>query len=206
MDRILCLLISMGALITLYAYSGIPERHFKKTMFLYYTNISNLIVGVYFLLLFVYKQYDIVFLSFTDMSAVSFSVMMIIAVTFLVFHFILVPYGLKNREIIKQMNIKFTESIILHYIIPISTAVYWFLYSDKSFRGFIYGILWLGAPLLYFVFIMYRAKNGNIEGTKSKYPYPFLDIDRIGRRRCAGNIFALFVVFVALSAVMYYIK
>ena len=204
MDRILCLFIAITSLGTLFAYSGIPVRRFKRTMFLYYTNISNFIVGIYFLLLFIYRQYRVSFLAFTARSAVSFSVMMIIAVTFLVFHFVLVPYGIKNRSIIKELNVNFTESVILHYVVPVSTVVYWFLYSDKSFRGFLYGILWLGAPLVYFIFIMHRARNGNIEGTKSKYPYPFLDIERIGKLRCAGNVFMLFAVFVALSYIMYY--
>ncbi len=204
MQDIITFTISLTGLVSLFAFSGILRWKVKKNMFLYYTNLSNLLVSIYFMLLFLYRTFNISFLSFTENPVVSFSVTMIITMTFLIFHFVLVPYGLKNSEILVEMDIKLSECIIFHYIIPISAILYWFFYSDKTIAYPVMSLLWLGAPLLYFIFIMLRARNGNIEGTKSRYPYPFLDIERIGKRRFAENVFMIFAVFVALSEIIYY--
>jgi len=205
MPEVFSLTIAITGLFSLFAYSGIPKGRFKKSMFVYYTNISNLILSVYFLLLFLYRITGIGFLSFLENAVVSFSVTMIITMTFLVFHFVLVPYGLKHNDILDEMNIKFGECIIFHYVIPISAILYWFFYADKNLRYPIMSCLWLGTPLVYFIFIMFRAKKGNIEGTKSRFPYPFLDLDRIGMKRFAGNIFMMFVIFSAISTGLYYL-
>ncbi len=205
MQNAFSLTIAITGLLSLFAYSGIPRGRFKKTMFLYYTNISNLMVSVYFLFLFLYRAFDIPMLSFSEDALVSFSVTMMITMTFLIFHFVLVPYGLKHNEILDEMNIKFVECIIFHYVIPISAILYWFFYADKTLRYPIMSCLWLGIPLMYFIFIMFRARNGNIEGTKSRFPYPFLDLDKIGKRRFLGNIFSIFIIFSAISAGLYYL-
>ncbi len=205
MQYIFALTISLTGFLSLFAYSGIPKGRFKRTMFLYYTNLSNLFVSLYFLLLAMYGFFHIRAFSFLEDSAVMFSVTMIITMTFLVFHFVLVPYGLEHNEILKDMDIKIGECIIFHYIIPISVILYWFFYADKFLRYPILCVLWLSAPLIYFIFIMFRSSKGFIEGTKSRFPYPFLDVDRIGKRRFLGNILGIFLIFSALSAGIYYL-
>ncbi len=204
MRNIFILSISLTGLLSLFACSGIPSGHFRKNMFLYYTNLSNLLVSVYYLALSVYRISGIKTLAFLENPVVSFSVTMIITMTFLIFHFVLVPYGFCHGEIMKELGIKLYECIIFHYIIPVMCILYWFFFSDKNLDYPVMSILWLGAPLLYFVFIMLRARKGIIPGTKSRFPYPFLDMDRIGKKRFAGNILTIFLVFFALSAGIYY--
>ncbi|MBR6802006.1 MAG: Pr6Pr family membrane protein [Eubacteriaceae bacterium] len=205
MQNSIILLISLVGLFSLFCYSGLIKGEFKKGMFLYYTNLSNLFVSIYFLMLFFYRTGILPQFRFLENSAVSFSVTMIITMTFLVFHFVLVPYGLKHNEILTEMNIKLGECVIFHYVIPIAVILYWFIYADKSYPGPEVSFLWLGVPFVYFIFIMLRARKGKqIDGTHSKYPYPFLDIDLIGKGKCMGNIFGLFIVFFALSYGIYY--
>lgn len=205
MQNAIILAITVVGFLALSFYSGIFSGRLKKGMFLYYTNLSNLLVCIYFFMLFLYRISDINALSFLEDSVVSFSVTMIITMTFLVFHFILVPYAMKNEDIILQLDVKIGECVIFHYIIPIAVILYWFFYADKKLDNPFMCFLWLGAPLVYFIFIMFRAGKGKvIDGTKSRFPYPFIDIDLIGKRRCVENIFGLFAVFILLSGFLYY--
>lgn len=204
MQDIFIVTIAATGISSLLEYSGIMTGRFRKTMFLYYTNLSNLIVCVYFTLLASYRSSGANHLRFTENAAVSYSVMMIIFMTLLVFHFVLVPYAMKNKEIIHETGISIPGCIMFHYIIPVFTVAYWFIYADRNITSPITSILWLIFPGIYLIFIILRSKKGNIPGTKSRFPYPFLDMDRTGKAKFAENVFSVFIIFVALSVIIYH--
>jgi hypothetical protein len=63
---------------------------------------------------------------------------------------------------------------LLHYVSPIAMAAYWLLFAPHGRLKWSAPLLWMLFPLTYFV---YAIARGEIDG---RYPYPFLDVGRIG--------------------------
>ncbi|MES2429731.1 MAG: Pr6Pr family membrane protein [Bacteroidota bacterium] len=92
---------------------------------------------------------------------------------------------------------------LLHSVIPLLFFLYWWLFVKKNELK--YGNIpkWLIYPFIYSIFILIR---GSISGF---YPYPFIDMDKIGLNKTLINVvlltagfFFLSLVFVALGKFM----
>ncbi len=184
-----------------------PER--RKQMFVFYTNLSNLLVTVFYLLLAILpangglKQWLL-----TPLCRIG--VAWLISVTILIYHFVLaVTIRKLPGDDPQHMRFFTPANILVHYIVPLSTLAEWFFFADKSGLtiGSCANLLLL--PLIYTGFLLIRPYLGGgvIRDMNSFYPYPFLDVDRLGYVKVVGNILfataALFlwvVLFWVISA------
>lgn len=73
----------------------------------------------------------------------------------------------------------------LHNTIPVMTFVFWVFWAPKSGLRYWQALYWLVYPLVYFVVTMVRG------ATSGWYPYPFLDVRRIGIEHVLLNSMAL---------------
>ncbi len=176
-------------------YAGICRRDYWA----YYTNQSNLLVLVYFALIapFLYADARL----HTLIPHAEFAVMLSIMLTHLVFHHFLAPFVMEETIYTPHApdaRIARADSFVQHYAVPLMTLAYWLLCSPgKSRLTLSDAFLWLLFPLLYVGFIFLRARlRGTIHGTKSAYPYPFLDVRFFGGRR----VLLLTGILLALSA------
>ncbi|MBE5798992.1 MAG: hypothetical protein E7321_03475 [Clostridiales bacterium] len=166
-------------------YAGRRRRDF----FCFYTNISNLAVLIYFALAGP-RLYAVPSLRPLIPHA-EFAVTMCITLTFCVFHLVLYPAVRLAADRMpkgRQYWIVYIDNLIIHYLVPISVIIYWLLCSPgKLALRAADALFWTLLPLSYIGWVFFRARRKKIiEETGSPYPYPFLDIQALGKARVYG--------------------
>jgi len=194
------LLILLAALAGLTARSGILHRRLQLDMFVYYTNLSNLLILIYFLLRVVLPRGTALY-RFLDTETVFFSVMMAIGLTFLIYHFLLLPQIRATRAAGGELGGPLTfSSIMAHYVVPWLTILNWVVRAPKARLTYGAAFAWFVIPFSYFAFALIRAPfSGNLSLTDSPYPYPFMDPTRIGWRGVFVNVTLIFAGCVMLG-------
>jgi hypothetical protein len=176
-------------------------------MFIFYTIQSNALCFVYFSILAVKTVMDIgtegirgatkVFPHFKG------AVTMTIAVTFLIYHFVLVPQYISLCAHYSVLN---WQNILVHYFVPLMAVADWLLFDEKEAFRWFDPVLWLTIPISYFLFIILRARIGGIiEIVKSSYPYFFIDVDLIGWINVLKNTGMFIAGFLVLGYIIYLI-
>ncbi|MCG5218754.1 Pr6Pr family membrane protein [Streptosporangium sp. KLBMP 9127] len=89
-------------------------------------------------------------------------------------------------------------SLLLHYVTPIMALADWLLFDRSRRLGWTDPLKWLAYPLAYAVFALGRGAL-LAPGTARRYPYPFLDVDRLGYDGVAVQAVVLAVVFAVLG-------
>ena len=161
----------------------------------YFTYQSNMLVIIYFFLdtINIIKKKETLYPRFKG------AVTMSITVTFLVYHFLLSP----TSEELKKLD--YIRNLIVHYIVPIMTILDYIIFDAKGIYKIMDPLLWLLIPILYFAFILIRAKTGNPFSDGSYYPYFFVDIDKYGLKTVMKNVFFITLFFAVLGYVEYFI-
>lgn len=172
-------------------YAGIRRKDF----YVYYTNLSNLLVLIYFAAV-APRLYAKAALRPLIPHA-EYAVMMSIMLTYFVFHHLLMPaiFGeLRRARRTREWTIMVLSNLVVHYVVPWLVFFYWLLCSpDKKALCAWDALLWTCIPLLYLFFVLLRAPiRGVIAGTASAYPYPFLDIQRRGGARVMRSCLLLY--------------
>lgn len=180
-------------------YAGRIRRDF----FFFYTNLSNLIVLIYFALA-APRLYTVSTLHKLIPHA-EFAVMMCIMLTCCVFHFVLLPAVYERVMAMprtREYRIAFTDNLIVHYLVPLSVFAYWLLCSPrKNALTLADAVGWTLIPLLYILAVFIRAPiRGIIEEAGCPYPYPFLDISVLGKRYVARTCALLFFLCAAAGS------
>lgn len=85
----------------------------------------------------------------------------------------------------------------MHHVMPVLTVAHWFLFVPKGALKWRDAAAWLAFPILY---VLYAYARGALEGF---YPYPFIDVSKIGWPQTLFNSAGLFAVFliVGLAAI-----
>ena len=182
-------LAAWGFYLSMLPTEGQPH-HWKRAI-LFYTNQSNLLVCVYHLALAAVLLFDSPWKHALQLPVVQMSVSLCIMVTFLVFHFMLAQYIILPK----------VQNRLVHYIVPLLTQAEWLLLANKNGLGLADALLWMLLPLAYMIFICLRAALcGNIPYSESPWPYPFMDMGKLGFGRWLRNILLLMVGFGLLGA------
>lgn len=176
---VLRLAIVCCSAVGLYYFLKFDKRHPNVGMISYYTGMSNLMV----LLVFIgYTAVTIVDLVKKGLKGASTpcpwlkgATTLIILVTFLIYHFILA----RNKF---DWQIYKIGNLLVHYIVPLMVSVDWLLFDAKGKRPWWHPLSWLAFPVAYFIFTVIRAQVGGWFPGKifTRYPYPFINVDRLG--------------------------
>lgn len=81
----------------------------------------------------------------------------------------------------------------LHHLMPVLSVAYWFLFVPKGALRWRDAFVWLGFPIAY---VLYAYARGALEGF---YPYPFIDVSKIGWPQTLLNSAGLFAVFLLVG-------
>lgn len=200
------ILFLAGCGIGLYLNSGLPSGKPAPYMLIFYTIQSNALCFIFFSILIIKTFQDLknrgikgttVFLPHFKGA-----VTMAIAVTFIIYQFILVPKFLSAGT--AAYSIFNWQNMLVHYFVPIAALTDWLVFDEKlNFRWFD-PIAWLLLPIAYFIFILVRAKLGGIiEIVKSPYPYFFIDVDLLGWINVIKNVSLLIFVFLVLGYMIF---
>jgi hypothetical protein len=193
--------------IGLYLNSGIANGELAPYMLIFYTIQSNVLCFIFFSILIIKNILDLKNkgLKGTTIFLPHFkgAVTMTIAVTFIIYHFILAPHYLSTSS---GYNIFSWQNILVHYFVPIVTILDWIIFDEKSSFRWFNPIQWLIVPITYFIFILVRARIGGvILIMKSQYPYFFIDVDVLGWINVLKNAGIILIGFLFLGYTIYII-
>lgn len=212
MLRLSALFLGLLGLVGLYFHSTLPVTgRIRPGFFVFYTNLSNLLLAVYQLTLGV-SGHDPQCGVFRWLSSagVALSMTLCIFVTHLIYQWVLVPSAKKGGKALSDIGFSSLGNLCVHYAVPWLTVVQWLLWQDKAGLTVWHAVWWLVLPVTYFVFVMLRARTGKPIGLSGElYPYPFLDYSALGARRfwrCVAGIltgfFLLGLLFVRIGGLL----
>lgn len=193
--------------IGLYLNSGIAAGKLAVYMLVFYTIQSNLLCFVFFSVLLFKNISDLINKGIRGTTLIfphfKGAVTMSIAVTFLIYHFVLAPEYIMACS---DYNLFNWQNLIVHYIVPLAVIFDWLLFDKKSNFRWFDPILWILLPITYFIAVVLRARLGNvIEIVKSSYPYFFIDVDMLGWLCVLKNVSLLILGFLLVGYTIYII-
>lgn len=163
-----------------------PEPNWDA--FKYFTNLSNLLTVVYFLL----AAMRLIFrpkCSPTFMPLLKGICIMNLTVTLLV-----------SRFMLEQSSS--IRLLLLHNVVPIMTIADWLLCDEKGLMRAYSPIHWTVLPALYLTVVFTGVEMGYTFGYNGAlYPYPFINIKVLGPLTVAKTLGMLLVFFISLGYV-----
>lgn len=180
-------------------YAAVSQSGNAAMLSCYYTILSNILCFVYFAVLVVAQRKK-------ENPLVKGSITMCIAVTGIVYHFLL--DGMMEANAASVSPVLYAGNFLVHTVVPVMVVLDYFLFSPKGQYKSLHPIAWLVLPYLYFGFILLRAEISDslfsgFGGAKSRYPYPFLDVDLYGWDKVLLIVLGITVAFLALGYIAY---
>jgi hypothetical protein len=153
----------------------------------FFTILTNLLVALCFSFLWLKPQSGLgkFFTKPQTRSALTIYIVVVGAIYNIILRFLWNPQGL--QKVVDEM---------LHSIIPILFLVYWFVAVPKNNLQWKNIWAWLIYPLAYFAYTLVR---GELVGW---YPYPFMDVNKLGYSDVLINSFFITSFFVVLSFIL----
>jgi hypothetical protein len=105
-------------------------------------------------------------------------------------------YNLILRQIWEPRGLQLIVDELLHTIIPIAFLFFWLLFVSKNELKWKNILSWLIYPLIYIILILIRGKLSGF------YPYPFIDVSKLGFSKVILNCSILMIVFLILSLLL----
>lgn len=141
---------------------------------------SNIAVAMVLTMPFVFKQGPIHrFFSSNGVQA------MVVVYSFMIF----MIYDLVLHDLWVAEGIQFVLNYLLHNAIPLAYIVWWFNYGQRDKLKYWYSLTWLIAPIVYMTITLVRGWYTGF------YPYPFIDVDRIGIATVMYNTAGMLFLF-----------
>ena len=188
--RILIVIISAIGL-----YVNFKFLTFEKGI-LYFTNLSNLLCMIYFLVLVILmitnkvKRNDIYYI-FKGM------VTMGITLTMIVYNLLLA-----NSNAAGVFENHQLECIIVHIIVPLMVIFDYIIFAEKGNLKKEYPLIWSFVLIAYQLFVTIYTANGGTFIDGSTYPYPFMDMEKYGAGQVTINMIVTFVFFVGYGSIV----
>lgn len=151
--------------------------------FSYFTILTNSLVAVYFTSLWIFPHTN------AGQFFKKFSTTTAIAVYILVVGII---YNLLLRNIWVVTGWGKVADELLHSFIPLYFLMYWFFFTERKRLVWKDALNWLLYPMGYFIYSLIR---GTITNT---YPYPFIDVNKLGYQQTLINCLGVGLLFYGL--------
>ncbi|MBA4198406.1 MAG: hypothetical protein C0459_12720 [Chitinophaga sp.] len=152
--------------------------------FSYFTILTNLMIAIYcsVLLLKPLSKTGLFFSQQKNTTAVTVYIVIVEII-----------YNTVLRGLWKPEGLLRLVDELLHLIIPALFFVYWLAFTKKNFLKWKDAFAWLLYPLIYVIYILIR---GNFSGF---YPYPFIDMDKLGVAKTLVNAGFVTLLFLLIS-------
>ncbi len=108
-------------------------------------------------------------------------------------------FDLVLQDLWEAEGMQFLLNYLMHKVIPIFYIIYWFNDSPRAHLKYSFSFPWLIAPVIYLTATLIR---GNLTGY---YPYPFIDVDRIGMATVLYNSVGMLFLFWLASILLIWI-
>jgi len=177
-------LVGQFDLIILNRITSIPEIIIRY--FSYFTILTNLLVAICGTALLTNRNSKIK--SFFSRQNTLTAVAVYITVVGLVYNSIL-------RFLWNPQGLQWIVDELLHSVIPLLFIVFWLLIVPKGKFQWKNVLAWLLYPLIYLVFVLLRGLPSSF------YPYPFIDVDKIGYYKTFINSSGMLLAFLAVAII-----
>jgi len=177
-------LVGQFYLIILNRITSIPEIIIRY--FSYFTILTNLLVAICCTALLTNRNSKIK--SFFSRQNTLTAVAVYITVVGLVYNSIL-------RFLWNPQGLQWIVDELLHSVIPLLFIVFWLLIVPKGKFQWKNVLAWLLYPLIYLVFVLLRGLPSSF------YPYPFIDVDKIGYYKTFINSSGMLLAFLAVAII-----
>jgi hypothetical protein len=104
-------------------------------------------------------------------------------------------YSLLLRSLWRTHGLQLAANIALHDVLPVLFVLYWLAFTPKGTLRWRWAPLWLSYPLAYVAYSLVRG------ALVQRYPYPFVDVIRLGYPRALANTAAILIGFLTASLV-----
>jgi hypothetical protein len=111
-----------------------------------------------------------------------------------------VVYNLVLRSLWHPAGLFKLADELLHSLNPVLFVVYWLVYAPKANLKWVQALSWLGFPLGYSVYIFIRGSISHL------YPYPFMNIDKLGVPQVAINSLLMLIAFLLIGFLFVWIN
>ncbi|MEX2803787.1 Pr6Pr family membrane protein [Streptococcus sp. H31] len=171
-------------------------------MLLYYTVLSNILTFSFMLYLVYYEAKRGTINSNPHLLRIKGGVTMAIAITFMIYHFLLAP----RVEPEDFWNIR---NFLVHYIAPFCLIFDTLILDRRNNYKWQDPFYWTVIPLLYFAFAIF---NGTllqlpVPGSKdSPFPYFFINTSRYGWETVAKNTVLIAIAYLLFCYVLVFLK
>lgn len=169
--------ITLGAVVAQYLYSSQVQDFNVVNFFSLFTILSSIFAGIFFI-------------SSPSNDVLRGANVLYLITTCVVYTLLL--SGLKD-QFLPWVN------FVLHYLTPAVVLLDWFLVPPKSKLKFSTIVIWLGFPLMYFIYSEVRG------GVTNWYPYPFLNPATAGYQGVLIYFVAILLWMVILSKMIIWI-
>ncbi|RZL41819.1 MAG: hypothetical protein EOP00_24250 [Pedobacter sp.] len=154
--------------------------------FSYFTIDSNLLIALASLTLVCFRETKVG--KFFNHVSVKTALTVYILVVGLIYNAVL-----RSLLVLEGWSLVLNE--LLHVVVPLMFLIYWvYFVRNKGNLKWSNVWLWLFYPLIYCIFVLLRGSYSDF------YPYPFLNVSKLGMLQVLLNCVMVTVVFACLSA------
>jgi hypothetical protein len=175
-------LIGQFYLIIITKQASIPEIIIRY--FTFFTILTNILIAVAStaILLAPGSGWGKFFSKVTTLTAITVNIVIVGATYNAILRFIWNPQGL--QRVVDEL---------LHLIIPVLFILFWLIFVPKRRLKWDNILLWMIYPLVYLAIILLRGAFSDY------YPYPFLDVNKLGYPHALLNCLGIAVAFIIVS-------
>ena len=105
-------------------------------------------------------------------------------------------YSVLLRHLWHPQGWQFLADELMHDIVPLLFLAYWWVCVPKGTLRLRHIGLWVIYPLLYFAYVLWRGH------VLAVYPYPFIDVDKLGYPQVFVNAGGLLAGFVVIALIV----
>ena len=167
---------------------GIFEGTLRLYQIRYFTNLSNLIGGIYALLALAAPR--------ADLRGLRGMAVLALSVTAVVYHAVLAAvFGTYI-----PLTLGWWGNLLVHTVTPMLMVGEWLAFRKERPLRWYHPVIWLGFPVVYFAVTVLIAKLGILlPNSDTPYPYPFLDVWKLGWTVVLRNVVVMGAGFLVIG-------
>ncbi|MGT2681720.1 Pr6Pr family membrane protein [Streptococcus porci] len=172
-------------------------------MLLYYTVLSNILVFVTLFFLIFWEQKVGTTNQFPTLLRLKGGVTMAIAITFIIYHFLLAPLVTDPQD---YWNIR---NFLVHYIAPLGLILDTLFLDKKNTYKLSDPIPWTSFPIAYFALAIFNGMVLKLPipgATNSPYAYFFINVNKFGLTRVITNALVIAIAYLFVGYLLVLIK
>jgi hypothetical protein len=160
-------------------------------IFSFFTILSNILAGLC-LFAILLKSTSILLKFFTNNSLIT-ATALYITIVGLVYNTVLrglwLPKGLFR-----------VADELTHAFNPLAFVIFWLFFVPKEKLIISQGLKWLWFPFLYLIYVLIRGSLYHL------YPYPFLDVDKLGYQKVIINSTFVMIAFLVFGSALFFLN